>query len=232
MTSLSSLPLERIYETVVLPQFDLPSDLTRLSWGGHFKLGSDAMAYCFTLGQDEYVLVFEDYPGLAEREINQFIAPPGQYLSRQLLYGHGEETEYLHFAPSETPYRYIMNVTGSFSLFMLLWTEQEKSELQPMTITEVAQNLYNIRSSINANSTSEEIMNAGSYVIGQTVANLEIEILDYLDQYPILDDIDSYACHVAIDDSESKADRIETWKSLADCIEKFYMQVSKTTASR
>lgn len=229
MSHLSSQFLEQIYETVILPQFDLPSDLTRLSWGGHSKLGPDASACRFTLGQDEYVLVFEDYPGLTEQEINRLIAPPGQYLSRQLLYGHGEETEYLRFVPSETPYRYITNVTGSFSLFILLWREREKLEIQPMTIMEVAQNLHNIGSSINADSTPQEIMNAGSYIIGQTVANVAITIEDYTERYPILDDIDGYACSVAIGDGRHDNTLGETWGDLVRCIETFYKQVQDST---
>jgi hypothetical protein len=97
-----------------------------------------------------------------------------------------------------------------------------------MTIQDVAKNLLEITKRINDHSTPEDFMQAGDFVIGQTVANLDIDILSYFDQYPILDDIDSYARHVAIDDSEDEAARIETWNDLVSCIEKFYSQVHDT----
>jgi hypothetical protein len=224
---MTSLSLKQIYETIILPQFDVSGDLTRLSWGDHTQLGPDAMAYRFTLGQDEYVLVFEDYPGLTEQEINQAIAPPEQYLSRQLLYGHSEETEYLHFIPGATPYRYIANVTGSFSLFMLLWVEREAIEIQPVSIKEVAENLLAIRQSISKDSTAEDIIRAGGMIMGQTSVNMAITIEDYTDMYPVLDRISAYAEHIEIGDGFHDTGPHILWNELAECIEAFYRQVQE-----
>lgn len=116
-TILTIPALEEFYQKVILPQFDVEKKMDNVVWVGHSTIGPDADAHHFRIGQKEYALIFEDYPGLGDEGIQEEVAASWQRIVRIGLTGHDDaSTKVLSFGPAELPSKYVHNVTGYFSL--------------------------------------------------------------------------------------------------------------------
>lgn len=82
-----------------------------------------------------------------------------------------------------------------------------------------------IQSSIDENSTYEEIRQACSYVMGQTTANVDMEIRDYFDRLPMLEELSNMASDL---DWHNTSDQREDWNSIDNLITEFTKAVSKS----
>lgn len=97
--------LERLYETVILPNYP-EIDVAAIRWKDHGKIGPDTWAHYFDNGDGvEYVLQFQDYPDTSLFD---------DELSHELV--KSADREYLLFS-LEPPFKYVENITGYFSLY-------------------------------------------------------------------------------------------------------------------
>lgn len=124
--------LEELYAKVILPQFGLePSDVT---WLDHKLIDPDNEAHIFTQGGQQYILLFEDYPGFSMAEVSQGVSPDSppelEPLSRSSTVTENEhDADYiLRFGPKTVPSYYVHNVTGYFKLYRVV-SESSTTEL-------------------------------------------------------------------------------------------------------
>lgn len=109
--------LYELYEKFILPQFGIKDETT---WDGSDTLGPDEDAHYFKIKDKRFVLIFEDFGGLAVER---------NYIEENIdLKGKGftyiEPISATEHSPSwivkfETPYQYCHNVTGAFTLIEL-----------------------------------------------------------------------------------------------------------------
>jgi hypothetical protein len=99
--------LEKLYETVILPNYP-EINIEKIHWKDHGKVDLDAWAHYFDdEAGTEYLLLFEDYPS------GSFLVDG---LSHEVVKRVGSEDDSIHFS-IDTPFKYIENVTGYFTLF-------------------------------------------------------------------------------------------------------------------
>lgn len=98
--------LEQFYENVILPQYS-GVVFDSITWLDHGSVGPDAFAHYFkTAANQEYVLVFEDFPGEVAFDDG---------LSHDIVPASGNNS--LKFG-GEVPFKYIENITGYFTLYI------------------------------------------------------------------------------------------------------------------
>lgn len=138
----------------------------------------------------------------------------------------------------------ILNSSSSKENLLWIWDQLDmaidnlysqlflSTDTTPMTLQDVAENLHKISQQIDEESSPKDIQDAGSRVIGQTLANLAIDTNLYVADYPVLDDIISSALSIGSGDGVTEDYFYETWQELVGCIEKFYKEVMEEDSQR
>ena len=111
-------PLYSFYENVLLPQFGILN--APINWKRSEDVGPDETVHYFSIDADDYALIFEDYDGLGRmaafvKENVDLKADSFEYVV---------PTSHSNVSPSysikfPTPYRYCVNVTGTFTLIRM-----------------------------------------------------------------------------------------------------------------
>ena len=110
--------LYEFYEKFLLLQFDIKDK--QISWGHSDRLGPDENAHYFQFEGESYVLIFEDYGGLALKKafIEETINLQGKRFEYVPPISETDQSiSYMVKFP--TPYQYCENVTGAFTLIKL-----------------------------------------------------------------------------------------------------------------
>ena len=68
---LSDSIIEPIYTEEIIPQFGL--DSKNIRWNGHSDIGPDATLHDFFIDQQEYMLIYEDYPLLSDSDVHDLV---------------------------------------------------------------------------------------------------------------------------------------------------------------
>ncbi len=107
--------LYEFYEKFLLLQFGIQDQ--KIVWSHSHDIGPDEVAHYFEMDGYRYVLVFEDYGGLAveEKYVQETLNLEDnsfQYISPISATKHAPS----YIVKFSTPYQYCENVTGAFTL--------------------------------------------------------------------------------------------------------------------
>ena len=97
--------LEDFYVNVILSRYSDSLDINNVRWIDHGRVDLDSFAHTFMIGDTEYVLLYEDNPG---------ITYVGDGLSHELVKCGNETSIELKFSDN---YQMIENITGWFALY-------------------------------------------------------------------------------------------------------------------
>jgi hypothetical protein len=112
--------LHQFYEFVVLPQFGIEKEI--ITWKSDEMIGYDDDAHYFDIDResyaDQYCLLFRDYGGFNEMEIQDLIRLPNKTFSYKTSKYYANESHWIRFT-SDTPFKYVHNITGYFTLIKI-----------------------------------------------------------------------------------------------------------------
>jgi len=97
--------LEQFYENVILPRYKEAVNFGAIAWVDHGKVSMDAWAHYFKSNGNEYVLVYEDFPGNTDFDDG---------LSHEVVKCGDETSIELRFSDDA---KQVPNVTGWFTLY-------------------------------------------------------------------------------------------------------------------
>jgi hypothetical protein len=108
MQEINYSDVEQFYEQHILPSYSI--EFSIITWNDHAKIGNDTFAHYFTANTKNYALVFEDFPSESHfiAEDNKFIPAPD-----------GEKGLVQYPENDSSPYEYVENMTGYFSLYLM-----------------------------------------------------------------------------------------------------------------